>query len=148
MMSYVTSVLIVLAFLHPHKHTHMSESLLPHKCHAVCACPHVWSQTYCAAYAKKKKKKKAFLRSQLRACVPPHPRTWHCKFLVMHHAKVDALSGRCWARPRPQQSLCVGVGWACGSESWPLHRPTERVRCVTCSTNELPWPGKTTGQAY
>lgn len=97
---------------------------------------------------QKKEKKRGLLRSQLRACVLSHPRTWHCRFSVMHHAKVCALSGRCWARPRPQRSLCVGVGWACGSESWPLHRPRERVWCVTCSTNEFPWPGKTTGQAY
>lgn len=41
-----------------------------------------------------------------------------------------AASGCYWARPRPRQSLCVGVGWACGSESWPLYRPAERVRCV------------------
>lgn len=135
------------AFLRPHKHAHESASLLPHKCHAVCACPHVWWRTYCRMQ-KNKKKPQGLLRYQLRACVPPHPRTWHCRFSVMHHAKVCALSGRCWARPRPQRRLCVGVGWACVSESWPLHRPTERVRCVTCSTNEFPWPGKTTGQAY
>lgn len=148
MMSYVTSPLIVPAFFCAHTSMPTSESLHPHKCHAVCACPHVWSRTYCPAYAEKEKKKRGLLRSQLRACVPPHPRTWHCRFSVMHHAKVCALSGRFWARPRPQRSLCVGVGWACGSESWPLHRPTERVRCVTCSTNEFPWPGRTTGQAY
>lgn len=101
-----------------------------------------------APRTQKKKKKRGSLRSQVCACVPLRPRTWHCRFSVMHRAKVCALSGRCWARPGPQRSLCVGVGWACGSKSWPLLRPTERVRCVTCSTNEFPWPGKTTGQAY
>lgn len=97
---------------------------------------------------KKKKNGGRLLRSQVRTCVPFRPRTWHWRFSVMHRAKVCVLSGRCWARPGPQRSLCVGVGWACGSESWPLLRPTERVRCVTCSTNEFPWPGKTTGRAY
>lgn len=59
--------------------------------------------TYCAACAENH-----FLCSQVHAYVPLHPRTWHCRFSVIEHAKVCARMQRVGATGQGQ-----GHGGAC-----------------------------------
>lgn len=122
--------------------------------------PHMPSsanRAYRAACVKEKNKKRLIRLTSTCRCTtsPTHMTLWAFGNTVCQSVHMYAASGRYRARPRPQRSLCVcevcgcvGVGWACGSKSWPVYRPAERVRCVTCFANELPWPGKSVGWAY
>lgn len=106
---------------------------------------------------KTKNKKRLITLTSTRRCTtsPTHMTLWAFGNTVCQSVHMYAASGRYRARPRPQRSLCVcevcgcvGVGRACGSKSWPVYRPAERVRCVTCFANEFLWPGKSVGRAY
>lgn len=110
----------------------------------------------CMCKRKKNEKRLIRLTSTCRCTTSPtHMTLWAFGNTVCQSVHMYAASGRYRARPRPQRSLCacevcgcVGVGWACGSKSWPVYRPAERVRCVTCFANELSWPGRSVGWAY
>lgn len=122
--------------------------------------PHMPSsanRAYCAACVKEKNEKRLIRLTSTCRCTtsPTHMTLWAFGNTVCQSVHMYAASGRYRARPRPQRSLCacevcgcVGVGWACGSKSWPVYRPAERVRCVTCFANELSWPGRSVGWAY
>lgn len=122
--------------------------------------PHMPSsanRAYCAACVKEKNKKRLIRLTSTCRCTtsPTHMTLWAFGNTVCQSVHMYAASGRYRARPRPQRSLCVcevcgcvGVGWACGSKSWPVYRPAERVWFVTCFANELPWPGRSVGWAY
>lgn len=109
--------------------------------------PSCVNRTYCTACAENH-----LLCSQAHADAPLHPRTWHCMLSLIRHAKVCARMQRVGATGQGQghdgacvlvlgEHAAVGVGRRTGQQ--------RGVRCVTCSTNEFPWPGKkTVGRAY
>lgn len=89
--------------------------------------------------------------SQVHGYAPLHPRTLYCRLSVIRHAKVCTCMQRVGATGQGQghgRACVLVLGEHAVVESWPVYRPSERVRCVTCSTNEFPWPGKTVGRAY
>lgn len=95
------------------------ESCLVQWCHAVRRCPHVWTWAYCAACAENH-----LLCSQVHAYAPLHPRTWHCRFSVVQHAKVCARMQRVGATGQGQ-----GHGGACVLVSG--EHAAVRVGCCT-----------------